>query len=312
MELPPIAWLRERDVDLLLCSELHARGTLANLFASRLGLEGGRLERAWVSHREDGRESDLVIRMVRDTETVLALTENKIAADFQPGQVNAYAERSRKWIEADGVRCSTVLVAPKGYFSRSGAKDFDICIAYEDMNAALRCSGDPRSAFLADVLLQGVDAYRRGWVAVPDDIVTSLMEAFWGLATSIAPLLNMKRPEPKPKGSTWIDFPNAAGLEGLGKRVLIVYKAERGKVDLQFAATNESKLRHRAANILAPDMEISRAGKSASIRLLVPKIEFSVAADGQEPRLKAGLVACERLRTFFVAHRDILLAGVLP
>ncbi len=309
MDRPPVAWLRERDVDLLLCAELHAKGALAHFFTSRLGLDGGEVEGAWVSHQEDSRESDLVISMVRGAERVVALVENKISADFQPGQVAAYAERSRRWIGTDGLRCSTVLVAPEGYFSRPGADEFDVRISYEDMNAALRNSGDPRSAFLADVLAEGVAACRRGWVAIPDELVTSILDACWRLAASVAPLLNMKRPGNKPKGSNWIDFPNASGLAGaIGKQVLIVYKAERGQADLQFAAADVNDLQRRAANFLASDMGVFQASKSASVRLMVPVIDFSIAADDQLQGLAAGLLACERLRAFFVEHRESLLA----
>jgi hypothetical protein len=311
-ERPPVAWLRERDVDLLLCSELHAKGPLANFFAVRLGLEGGQLEGAWVSHREDSRESDLVISIVRNSERVWALVENKIAADFQPGQVAAYAERSRRWNADDGSPCSTVLIAPKDYFSRPGAEDFDVRISYEDMTAALRCGGDPRSAFLADVLLEGVEAYRRGYVPIPDEVVTSLLDACWRLATSVAPLLNMEAQGTKPKGATWIYFPNASGLtDGVGKQVSIVYKADRGEADLQFAATDAIELQRRAADILAHDMVIRPAKKSASIRLVVPAVDFSIVVDDQAQRLEAGLVACERLRAFFVGYRDVLLAKAL-
>jgi hypothetical protein len=82
----PFSWLRERDIDLLLCAELHACGGPKNLLASRLGYPDSEFSGAWVSHAEHDGESDLIAAFETKDGLVLALVENKIAAPFQPEQ----------------------------------------------------------------------------------------------------------------------------------------------------------------------------------------------------------------------------------
>ena len=58
---PPIGKLWERDIDLLLCSELHVAGPLRQRFADLWGTEIDGFEGAWVSHDDEDGELDLVI-----------------------------------------------------------------------------------------------------------------------------------------------------------------------------------------------------------------------------------------------------------
>lgn len=46
------AWLRERDIDLLLCAELHVPGALRHKFEEVLGVGDVTFEGAWVSLAE--------------------------------------------------------------------------------------------------------------------------------------------------------------------------------------------------------------------------------------------------------------------
>ena len=81
----PTEWLRERDVDLLICSELHVDGgPLQRLFLG--GWNGGvaTFGGAWVSHRESDGETDIVVSFVSESEVLVLLVENKISAGFQP------------------------------------------------------------------------------------------------------------------------------------------------------------------------------------------------------------------------------------
>ena len=93
----PFSWLRERDIDLLLCAELYACGGLKNLLACRVGYPNSEFWRAWVSHAEGDGESDLVVAFETKDGLVLALVENKIAAPFQPEQAQRYAARAQRW-----------------------------------------------------------------------------------------------------------------------------------------------------------------------------------------------------------------------
>src|ERR1700730_13225130 len=128
----PFAWLRERDIDLLVCSELYARGELTRLLTSRIAPEGARFLGAYVSHAEIDGESDMVVVFTTGETHVIGFIENKIAASFQPEQAERYAARALRWSTAAGVsRVVTVLFAPEEYMHRSGSSVFDERISYE-------------------------------------------------------------------------------------------------------------------------------------------------------------------------------------
>lgn len=307
----PFSWLRERDIDLLLCAELHACSGLTNLLARRVGYPDSEFSGAWVSHAESDGESDLVLTYETKDGSALVLVENKIAAPFQPEQGLRYAARAQRWLTSDRIsRVVTVLVAPDGYMSRPGAEAFQVKIPYEELSKALREENDPRSRFLAEALEAGVEALRRGYVMTPDDDVTRVWRACWNLSLQVAPKLNLNEPGLKPGRSNWLYFRDAEGLSDLDwRRAVIVFKGERGQADLQFGGTSTSQLTQRSQGILQPSMKVVPAAKSASIRINVPILDFSRAPEDQHQAIVEGLAACELLRSFFALHREKLLSG---
>jgi len=74
----PFSWLRERDIDLLVCAELHVNGTLTRLMADRIACPNGDFSGAWVSHTEIDGECDLIVAFNTKGGNVIALVENKI------------------------------------------------------------------------------------------------------------------------------------------------------------------------------------------------------------------------------------------
>jgi hypothetical protein len=224
--------------------------------------------------------------------------ENKISALFQPDQGSRYLDRARR-MSKTGVRAVTALVAPAAYLWREGCEHFQVAISYEEIAGVAERADDRRSVFLAEALLGAVETYRRGYVATPDAAVSDMWMACWEIATRVTPKLRFQRPGVKPGRSTWFYFRDA---EGFGPRspAVVVYKAERGQADLQFSGLSAADLAERVGGFLAPDMQIVPAGKSASVRLMVPKIDFNNSAPEQEAAIKSGVETAERLRTFYV------------
>jgi len=307
----PFAWLRERDVDLLVCSELHANRKLTQLLASRIAPDSAQFSGAWVSHAESDGESDLVVIFSVGGACVVALIENKIAASFQPEQAERYTARALRWGAVPGVaRVVTVLLAPAEYMHRAGSSVFGERISYEAVSVALRGEQDPRSIFLADALEAGIKSYHQGYVMKPDDIVSDMWMACWKTSLTVAPALRFQQPGLKPGRSTWFYFRDAEGFSAEDrKRAVIAFKAERGHVDLQFADTRSASLAHRVEGLLHHTMKVVPAEKSASIRIAVPTINFHGSAVEQEPSIVEGFKACERLRAFFAEHRAQLLSN---
>lgn len=310
-ERPPIGWLRERDIDLLICSELHVDGPLRRYLADMLDVTGGVFEGAWVSHNDLDGESDLVIGFSQGDELMIALIENKVAADFQPDQVGRYRARASRWqANIPASRVVSVLIAPLDYLSRDGSDGFDLQIAYERLADCLRESADPRSTFLAEALLAGVEAYRRGYTATPNQAVTDVWTAIWQVAITDMPELNMDRPAPKPSGSSFIYFRRPTGFSLMDiRRVDLVLKAAHGNVDLQFKQTRPEVLEKSLGHLLESDMSIARAAGSASIRINVPSLDFGSPPDAQHEHIRESLAQAERLRKFFVEKQPLASLG---
>lgn len=308
MDRAPIGWLRERDVDLLICSELHARADLTSLIASKLGVPGAEFIGAWVSVSEADGESDLVVRFRTPDGDILALIENKIAAPFQPDQPGRYMIRATRLKKASDIsHVYTMLFAPQDYLDTTNAV-FDIRLSYEEVEKTLTASADGRSIFLASVLREGVEAKRRGYVMKPDEVSSGLWQAIWEAALEIAPSLKMREPGLRPGGATFLYFYDALGLSGADReRVDLVYKFLHGFVDLQFKRTAPEELSSRISDLLDDDMAVVRASASSSIRVQVPRLDFGIEPSLQSESIETGLRVADRLREFFALYQETLL-----
>lgn len=296
-----IGWLRERDIDLLVCAEVHADGALRDKFRSFWCNPNLCFMGAWISLSEVDGETDLVIAFQSGTRWYILLVENKIAASFQPEQAARYADRAARWIKQQNVDVATVLVCPREYLTRPTTEQFNFVLPYEEMIETLRTSRDARSIYLAQALDDGIESYRRGYVAIPDMTVTSIWDAIWKMAMCEHPELNMEKPSDKPGKATWVIFRTPSGFtESDSKKCLIAYKAERGQVDLQFTSMAPGELEILIADVVESDMTVVKAGKSASLRVSVPTIDFTKDAFTQGENIREGLVQAERLRKLFV------------
>lgn len=296
-----VGWLRERDVDLLICAELHVAGVLRDRFASLCTNDSVTFRGAWVSHADLNGESDLVVAFETGRTQHVLLVENKIAADFQPDQPERYAERAARWRQEISGHVWTVLICPRDYRVRADCDLFDATLTYEDLIEALRTARDPRSAFLAQALADGIASCRQGYVLVPDETVTHIWTTIWDMASAEYPALQMEKPSAKPSRSGWIYFRRPSDFsESDVKRSVIVYKASRGQVDLQFGNMSPGDLSAVVSGLLDPEMTVVKAAKSASVRLNVPTIDFGSRDGCQEDHIRTGLAQAERLRRFFL------------
>ena len=172
---------------------------------------------------------------------------------------------------------------------------------------ALVDSPDQGSRFLGDTLRNGIEVHRRGYVAVPDEVRTKVWNAFWKGCMEETPLLRMSNPGNKPARAGFIEFRDAEGLAtpAIRQRVKIVYKYKGShcKVDLQFSEMSEADLGAALRGVLEPDMMVEKAGKSASVRVEVPLVDFDMMPEGQEDSIREGLYVAERLRLFFIDRR---------
>ena len=315
----PVERLRERDIDLLVCSELHSGGgPLHRLLVGGWNRGIARFERAWVSYSESDGETDIVVLFESDSGGLLLLIENKIDAEYQPEQPEQperYRARAERWKASvgAGLEVETVLLAPEAYFENEGSDIFDRQLGYEVVVEVLVESLDQRSQFLGDTLRNGIEVHRRGYVAVPDEVRTKVWNAFWKNCMEETPLLHMVNPGHKPAKAGFIEFRDAEGLAApeVRRRARIVYKYKRShcEVDLQFSGMNDADLSAALRGVLESDMRVEKAGKSASVRVDVPLVDFDRMPEGQEDSIREGLYAAERLRLFFIEKelRNLIL-----
>lgn len=305
----PMEWLRERDVDLLICSELHSAGALRNLFLAGWNGEAPIFGGAWVSHHDPDGESDIVVEFKGAPGSLVLLIENKIGAEFQPDQPERYRDRALRWqgLLPSVTLVETVLLAPEEYFENEGSELFDRQISYEDVIAALAESDDSRTQFLAETLKNGVESHRRNYSPLPNEVTTSVWAAIWECANAEAPQLRMRKPGSKPARAGFIYFESAAGASTAEtqRRAVIVYKPAHENVDLQFSNMAASTLEQAVTSLLEPDMAVAQADKSASIRIKVPSVDFGRYPEGQQEAIRQGISAAERLRQFFIEKRPL-------
>ena len=308
---PPMSWLRERDIDLLICSELHSEGPLRELFLG--GWNGGEAEfdGAWVSYHDVDGESDIVASFKGGANVLIMLIENKTDAEFQPEQPQRYRARAERWkaslsSEAD---VETVLLAPEEYSENEGSEIFNRQISYEDVIAALAGSDDPRTQFLAATLRNGIVSHERGYSPQHNEATTLVWSAIWDCVNSEAPQLRMRKPVSKPVRAGFIYFDSAVGVSSTEtqRRAAIVYKPSHENVDLQFSNMMVATLEDAVTSLLEDDMTVAQAAKSASIRIKVPVVDFGQPPDDQQAAIRQGIQTAERLRQFFIENRILAL-----
>lgn len=304
---PPMQWLRERDIDLLICSELHSGGVLRNIFLGDWKDDIEEFEGAWVSHHDVDGESDIVAAFRTENRFVILLIEDKIDAEFQPDQPQRYRSRAERWKASlpVGSAVETVLLAPEEYSENEGIDLFDRMVSYEDVTAALGDSPDPRTRFLAETLRNGIESHRQGYNPQPSETTTNAWTAIWEMVRAEAPLLRMEKPFNKPLRAGFISFANAVGVSSAdtGRRAKIMYKAVHGNVDIEFASMSAGTLENAVGAILEEGMTVAQANKSASIRIRVPALDFGQLTDDYQETIRQGIMAAERLRLFFTEHR---------
>ena len=76
-------WLRERDIDLLICSELHFKqGPLHGLFVGGWNSGNVEFDGAWVSHHDSDGEVDILASFQSGSNSLILLMEPLIKVDF--------------------------------------------------------------------------------------------------------------------------------------------------------------------------------------------------------------------------------------
>ena len=109
--------------------------------------------------------------------------------------------------------------------------------------------------------------------------------------------MHIEEPGNKPAGSSFVYF---RGLD-LPKGISLCHKLTHGYIDLQFAGMglNISELKKRYIPYLNENMKIAKAGKSAVIRVNVPKLSIADKFESQKDKVIQGVEAAKNLLKWY-------------
>lgn len=302
-----VAGIKERDIDLLLLEEFVASNDFLRWFFGQVGIALTGPVRLLSSARgvtQSQGESDLEILVANgERQTDLLLIENKIAAAFQPDQLERYRQRGENYVtQGKCSRFRVILCAPRVYLER-GAEEFDAAVAYEDLLGWFegRETDEPRCQFKRKMLASSIEKATHGYQQVEDAPVTSFWDQYWRLVKEIAPELNMNRPGGRPSTSRFFYFLPRV----LPRGAKIVHKALQGRVDLQFRGMSDrlDELERMFADCLEPGMSIHNAKKAGVIRILADGIDVGRSFDEQYDAIRDAILSAKQLLVWYQEHQ---------
>ena len=192
----------------------------------------------------------------------------------------------------------TILVAPKN-FHNNGTKGFSFRINYEDIVEYFKNHSNLglRSTYKNLLLNSAIEKSSSGYQMKADASVSNFWKDYWELSLSQAKELYMDEPTAKPSSSSFIYFRNT----NLPKEVDLVHKLTHGYFDLQFKGMGDQLniMRDKYFDILESNMKIVKAGKSASIRIEIPKLSMADSLESQKEKVIDCFIEAKKLLKWF-------------
>lgn len=283
-----IAGVSERDIDLLLLEEFISSHKFQDLFLDLTLLQDKNLNfiQAQRSVTDSTGESDLEVTFQDENgNTYILLIENKVNANFQKDQLIRYVQRGENYIKHNKIVVfRTILVAPNSYYNNE-LKGFDFRINYENIVDYFLNNEElgERKKYKILLLKSAIEKSTSGYQMEADASVSNFWKDYWKLSLEVAKEFYMDEPSFKPSSSSFIYFRNVH----LPKGVDLIHKLTHGYFDLQFKGMgdNINSMREKYSNVLHENMKIVKAGKSASIRVTVPKLSLADTVESQKEKV---------------------------
>ena len=280
----------ERDVDLLLAQSFLNDSSFKDIFLSAIGVRGYDVVSVEHSLSDNEGESDLTIILSNGTHKIAFLIEDKIDAIAMPNQYQRYTKRGDKGIESLKYDDYFVfIVAPSDYLnSNLEAKKYAYSIAYEQLADYYQNT----NTYGYQLILAALERKKKGYSVIEDKEVTEFWNHYYRYVKEHYPKLRMYEVTgPRGSNAIWPAFLLPV------KGVRIQHKSNKGVLDLEFSGLGNKY--QEFANIVNPDldkdMRIERTGKSLSIRLEIPIVNFKQSFDIQSKEMKEILEKAMRL-----------------
>ena len=302
--------ISERDMDMLIIEEFICNEAFRNLFYDQEDIRLGRdfaVCEAYKSLSDNDGESDVTF-IVSDGKTRVAIfIEDKIDACTQEKQSERYELRAQKGIENGKYDAHYIFLAcPKDYWEKH-AEDknaqYKYKVFYENMRD-LYVGGDTvRDIYKYQVIQTAIDAKKKGYQVIENEAVTQFWKDLRKFCENRVEMLGGDTA--KGSDACWPEFQTAL------KNVKIVYKANKGYVDLQFSGYGDRigdlreilirKLdKSFEEKLVCKEIRLDRAEKSAVVRISNPEwnISFKTPFSEVENHIRAVLDAVNDLANY--------------
>jgi len=270
----------ERDIDLLVLEELSVSENFRKMFSAQVfgkPIYNAYLG-AWHSVFSNNLgETDLLFLFEAvNGEKAAILIENKLDAAPMPDQGRRYRQRGEEGIKTRLWKIfKTCIIAPTKYLlSVNDSGSYDRMFSYESIREYFlsQSDNDNRSAYKANVILDGIERNRRGYQAIENERVTNFVKHYFEYAADEKyRKLKMQDAKSRQAGSSWIVFyPNGLPPE----EVTLAHQMTNGEVKLIFKgqANNIEIIRSKYQDSLSERMSLKKAGQSAAIIMKVKQI----------------------------------------
>ena len=259
----------ERDIDFLIIEEFVCNPNFAKVFLDKIGKSGNYtvLSAAHSLSDENG-ESDVTVIIEQNGIKHGILIEDKIDAVTMQEQSTRYTVRGDIGIEGGKYESYSVFLCAPAEYIREHKNDknaqYPNTVSYEELITILKADHTTRSMLKAEMLAFAVKEKRHGYIVDINAAVTTFWRDSVAYLKDCYPKLHIRSAD-KEKGpaAVWFDF------EIPLKNVDLVYKSDKGFVDLQFSGYGEriGELKEKLSAVIAENMVLAKAGKSASLRL---------------------------------------------
>ena len=280
----------ERDVDLLLSQSFMNDDNFINIFLNKIDCPECKVISVEHSVTDVDGESDLRIILESNNQKIALFIEDKIDAIAMPNQFERYNTRAIKG-KNDGLydKYYIFMVAPQDYLNNNQeAIKYPNNVSYEELEEYYKFN----NSYGYNIISSALERKKKGYSVIEDKNVTEFWRNYYDYVKTNYPKLRMY----EVKGARGANANWPAFLPPI-KGVRIQHKSDRGYLDLEFARI--ANFYYEFSNVvnesLDEDMTIVRTGKSLSIRLLIPIMDFKQDFFKQIDKLEETCIKAMRL-----------------
>lgn len=268
----------EKDMDLLFLEEIVSSPNFLNIFTSKVNIASARVVKVEHSkvHSEFG-ESDMTVIIETEGKKHGLLIEDKIDAIAMPEQYERYVIRGNIGIEnGDYESFDVFIIAPVKYLKvNQEAQKYPNQITYEECANYFRGLSDARAIFKLQQIEFAINKQKSSYQVIEHVAVTDFWDKYIAYQKEGYPHLWLSTSGGS-KGSraSWPRYKVPI------KSLYILHKSEFGYVDLTFPNCAERTVELKAlldkelGNIAEQNLSVHITGKSAALRVVVPKLYF--------------------------------------